>query len=309
MTEIKHELNLKPFDWNLKITKEDIPDPQNMHKNEHAKIVIPKVGISKLEIPIKVKRRDSSSPIDVKGVVSAYVSMDSTENRGINMSRLARHFYDHVDQKGCVELLDFIKIVEDYHTKLPANDAYLKVRFDYPYQQKHWREEHFGWLYYPTTFEIESKNGVVKTYLTIVYTYNSSCPCSAALADYSRNQLNTPAISHSQRSEATIKVEIDINSTNLLWIEDLIDICRKIQPSEVLSGIVTRVGEFSMSQMVASTDSIGFIEDLCRKFWEGLNNESRIHDFSVGLCHFESLNANFASGFINKSLQHGVGLS
>lgn len=307
--EVQHQkTELKPFDWDLKITKHDIPDPQNLHFNEHAKVTIPKVGISKLLLPINVKRRDGDS-ITVKGNASAYVSLDSTEARGINMSRLARCFYDRVDGKGAIELLDFINVVKDYKEKLPARDGYLKVRFDYPYQQKHWREDHQGWMYYPVEFEVQDVGGVLKTFITVVYTYNSACPCSLELAQYSRNELDTIAVSHSQRSEATIKIEFDPTSDSLLWIEDVVDLCREIQPSEVLSGIVTRVGEFSMAQMMGSTDAIGFIEDLLRKFWKGLNDESRIVDFSVGLVHFEALNDNYASGFINKSLNYGVGLS
>ena len=306
---IQHQkTELKSFDWDLKITKDDIPDPQNLHFNEHAKITLPKVGITKLTVPINIKRR-AGDVITIKGIASAYVSLDSTEARGINMSRLARSFYDHVDGKGSVELLELIKVVDDYRTKLPAKDGYLKVRFDYPYKQKHWREPHEGWMYYPTEFEIENRDGKLKTFLTIVYTYNSACPCSNELAEYSRKVLNTPAVSHSQRSEAVIKMEFDPHSDTLLWIEDVIDLCRKIQPSEVLSGIVTRVGEFSMAQMMGSSDAMGFIEDLLRKFWTGLNEESRILDFSVALTHFEALNDNYAAGFINKSNEVGVGLS
>lgn len=316
----QHQLNLKPFDKSLVITKDDIPDPQNFHMNTHAKIPLPKVGITNLQLPINIKRR-SGDEMMLKGTISAYVSMENTEVRGINMSRLARCFYDHVDGKGAIELLDLLKVVDDYREKLPADNGYLKLRFDYPYKQKHDREGHYGWLYYPVEFEIQNVNGTVKTFLQVVYTYNSACPCSASLAEYSRTELDVPAISHSQRSEATVKVQFDPTSDNLLWIEDIVDICRFVQPSEVLAGIVTRVGEFSMAQRVASTEeydeegnvvqygSIGFIEDLLRKFWQGFQNEQRVIDFSIGLEHFEALNSNFAAGFINKSLTHGVGLS
>ena len=307
-TEIQHHFEQKPFDWSLRPTKDEIPDPQNFHINTHAKITIPKVGITKLVLPINVERRNGDA-ITVKGTVSAYVSLDSTEQRGINMSRLARRFYDHVDGKGTIPLLALIKVVEDYKTKLPAKDGYLKVRFEYPYKQKHRREDHSGWMYYPVEFEVQDIEGKLRTFLTLKYTYNSSCPCSYALSEYSRHVLDTPAVSHSQRSEATIKIEFNPYENNLLWIEDIVDLCRKIQPSEVLSGIVTRVGEFSMAQMMGSTDAMGFIEDLLRKFWSGLNEEDRIIDFSVGLVHFEALNDNYAAGFINKSLQSGVGLS
>lgn len=307
---IQHQKTvLKPFDWDLPVSKDIIPDPQNLHFNEHAKVRLPKVGITNLNLPINVARRDGSDPLTVKGQVSAYVSLDSVESRGINMSRLARCLYDHVDGKGSVDLIDLVNVVDDYRSKLPAKDAYMKVRFDYPYQQKHWREEHSGWLYYPVEFEVNNVDGDLKTFIQVVYTYNSACPCSLELAQYSRNELDTIAVSHSQRSEATVRIQFDSTDTDLLWIEDIIDLCREIQPSEVLSGIVTRVGEFSMSQMMGSTDAIGFIEDLLRKFWEGFNKEKRAIDFSIGLEHFESLNSNYAAGFVNKSLTHGEGMS
>ena len=102
---VQHQkTELKPFDWDLKIDKDSIPDPQNLHFNEHAAVTLPKVGISKLIVPINIKRR-SGDAITVKGDVSAYVSLDSVTARGVNMSRLARSFYDHVDGKGSVDLL------------------------------------------------------------------------------------------------------------------------------------------------------------------------------------------------------------
>ena len=107
---------LRPFDWDLQITKDDIPDPQNFHFNEHSAIPIPKVGITKLILPINIKRR-GGDVITVKGDVSAYVSLDNVSARGINMSRLARGFYDHVDGKGSIELLELINVVSDYKRK------------------------------------------------------------------------------------------------------------------------------------------------------------------------------------------------
>lgn len=319
-----HEIGdqLKPFDWDLKITKHDIPDPQNFHQNSHASIRLPKVGISNLVTPVTLASRDGANFSYVKGTIEAFVSMDDTVSRGINMSRLARGFYDVIVDKNengqAVTLADFVDVTTNYRNALPSNDAFVKVSFDYPYIQKHWREEHYGWLYYPTCIEIENtQKGGVKAFITIVYTYNSACPCSYQLAQFSQKVLNTPAISHSQRSEATIRCEIDPNAVgaDFLWIEDLIDLCRSAQPSEVLGGIVTRVGEFSMAQMVASTElkdgdgnvvqqgAIGFIEDVLRRFWSTLNKDGRIKNFNVKLVHYEALNANFAAGEINKNLE------
>ena len=89
--EVQHHFTLKPFDWDARPTKDSIPDPQNFHVNTHAKVSIPKVGITKLTLPVDVKRRTGDA-ITVKGTISAYVSLEDPNQRGINMSRLARVF-------------------------------------------------------------------------------------------------------------------------------------------------------------------------------------------------------------------------
>lgn len=303
--EVCHEFQQKPFDWDLRMTKDQLPDPQNFHINEVSggQVRIQKVGINKLDIPLDVQLRDGSSVV-VKGEVSAYVSLDDPQARGINMSRLARCFYDKLDGKKGIHLLDFFDVVDDYRHKLPAKDGYLKVRFEMPLQKQAIREDHMNWIYYPVELEIRNIDGAVSSYLSIDYVYSSACPCSAALAEYSRTSLNTPAISHSQRSRANIKVQFD--RANVVWIEDLVDMARNAQPSELLPGVVTRVGEWSFAQLVASENVTGFVEDVLRRFYAVLNQNPKVIDFVVWVDHQESLNQNHANGVIYKGIPGGL---
>lgn len=300
-----HYFKQVPFDWDAKYNKNDLPDPQNFHINDvqGGQVPIQKVGITKLDIPLNLSLRDGSTQI-VHGKVSAYVSLDSVEQRGINMSRLAKCFYNKLDGKPGIDLLEFFDVVEDYRNELPSENAYLKVRFEVPLQKKAIREEHLGWIYYPVELEIINKQGVVKSYLEIKYVYSSACPCSKALAEYSASELGIPSISHSQRSFAAIKIEFDRN--NKVWIEDLVDMAREAQPSELLPGVVTRVGEFSMAQLVAAQDVTGFVEDVLRRFYAVLNRDPRILDFVVHVDHQESLNQNHANGVIYKGIPGGL---
>jgi GTP cyclohydrolase I len=306
-TDVNHFFEQKPFDWDYKTTKDILPDPQCFHLNdvEGGQVIIQKVGITKLDFPIDLAMRDGSRQV-VHGKVSAYVSLDSIEQRGINMSRLAKCFYNKIEDRSGVDLDEFFEIVEAYKQELPSENAYLKVRFDLPLKKQAIREEHFGWIYYPTTLEIRNEGGVVKSFLTITYTYSSACPCSKALAEYSVHELNTPSISHSQRSFAEIVVEFDNNDVDRLWIEDIIDLARQAQPSELLPGVVTRVGEFSFAQLVAAEGVTGFVEDVLRRFYAVLNNDKRVKDFVVSVDHAESLNQNHANGVIYKGILGGL---
>jgi GTP cyclohydrolase I len=300
-----HHFVQKPFDWNAKFHKDGLPDPQNFHINDviGGQVPIQKVGITRLDIPLNLRLRDGGHRV-VHGKVSAYVSLDSTEQRGINMSRLAKCFYKKLDGKEGIDLLEFFDIVEDYRNELPSKNAYLKVRFELPLQKKALREDHLGWIYYPVELEITNKDGEVRSYLEITYVYASACPCSKALAEYSACELDTPSISHSQRSIGKIKIEF--NQQNIVWIEDLVDMARLAQPSELLPGVVTRVGEFSMAQLVAAEGVTGFVEDVLRRFYAVLNDDPRILDFVVSVDHQESLNQSHANGVIYKGIVGGL---
>jgi GTP cyclohydrolase I len=304
--QLNQKLDHKPFDWNMKIDKISLPDPQEFHKPDVAVgglVPIPKVGIGNLDFPINLLLRDRSHQV-VFGNVSAYVSMNSVTQRGINMSRLARCFYDKLEDRKGIDLLEFYDIVENFRSELPAENAYLKVRFDLPLKKKALREDHDGWIKYPVELEIINENGYEKSYLTVQYRYASACPCSYALSQHSHKAFGTPSISHSQPSKAFIKIEF--NPNNRVWIEDIIDMAREAQPSELLPGIVTRVGEFSFAQLIASKGVTGFVEDVIRRFYEVLNKNERVLDFAVNIEHYESLNQSIAVAVIYKGVPGGL---
>ena len=304
LTEL-HHFEQQDFDWDLKFDKRNLPDPQCFHENDVdlGQVPIPKVGITELDFPINLLMRDGSHQL-VHGKVSTYVSLDSVSQRGINMSRLAKCFYDRLQGRDGIGLDEFFDVVSAYKQELPSKNAYLKVRFDLPLKKQALREEHFGWIYYPTTLEIEDTVDGVQSFLSIRYTYSSACPCSKALAEFSTQELNTPSISHSQRSLAEITIEFDQH--NFVWIEDIVDMAREAQPSELLPGVVTRVQEFSFAQLMAAKGVTGFVEDVLRRFYAVFNNNKKVKDFVVSVSHSESLNQNLANGVIYKGIRNGL---
>lgn len=293
-----NRLPYKEFDWDMRIDKSQLPDPQNFHQNEVAggQVRIDKVGISNLDLPFQIETRNGA-PQTVHGKLTGYVSLDDPQAKGINMSRLVRGLYEKIDGRDKVNLTDFIDVVEDYRSRLPAENAYLKVDFNYAMKKPAIREpEVEGWLVYPVSFEIEDKNGEVETWMEIKYNYASACPCSYQLAQHSVYDLNTPSISHSQPSTATIRVKFD--PSKFLWIEEIVELARKAVPTELLQGIVSRVGEFSFAQLVAANQL--FVEDAARRFYATFDADSRILDFVIDVEHRESLNQNWAVAQIRK---------
>lgn len=289
------------FDYGLKITKDELPDPQCFHANETkgGMVAIDKVGISELDFPLNIDIDGSSQ--NVRASISAHVSLDDALAKGINMSRLVRVIYEEASDKCSYDTI--LSILKAYKERLPAENAYIEVSFDYLLKKTALREEHENYIYYPVTIRAENVGGIERIWLGLTYTYSSACPCSKELSEYSRQVLNVPAISHSQRSLAQVEVELDL--ADLMGIKKLVSLMRLAQPTELLPGIVTRVSEFSFAQLVASTNAVGFVEDVLRRFYSVLSRESSIKDFKVSVDHQESLNQNHATGSISKTSTTG----
>ena len=82
-----------------------------------------------------------------------------------------------------------------------------------------------------------------------------------------------------------------IPGENLLWFEDLIDICRVAVPTET-QVMVKREDEQAFAELNAANPI--FVEDAARLFFEGLQTDERIGDFRIIASHQESLHSHDA---------------
>ena len=115
-----------------------------------------------------------------------------------------------------------------------VKNAYCKLRFKYPmYQEALRTKDKRGHIAYKTELEGQYRDGEYKWFLTIDYVYSSTCPCSFELAHDARTKRNAAANAHSQRSILKVKVAFDRTNGNIVWIEDLVDLCRLNIPTEV----------------------------------------------------------------------------
>lgn len=270
---------------------DDLPDPQVEPVLVGSRIPIRKVGIAPVDLPIVVERRDGSSQV-LQAEASLYCSLDDVNAKGLNLSRLYLLMHDKIKDKLSIDGIR--EALRELAEKQGSENAYCKLRFKYPWHQDALRSRQDGsddklrgHIAYKTELEGRYHKGLTKFFLTVDYVYSSTCPCSFELAHDATEKRNAAANAHSQRS--IMKVKVEFAPENIMWIEDLVELCRKQIPTEVQI-VVKRRDEQAFAELNGS--NLFFSEDVCRLMYEGLDqwyDEGRIDDFSISVSHEESL--------------------
>lgn len=307
-----------------------LPDPQVDPIIPGKRVALDKVGIAPVDLPIRVLRREGGTQ-ELQAEASLYCSLDDPNAKGLNLSRL--YLLMHETIKDHLSIEGIKAALEEMATKQGANDAYCKLRFKYPWTQKALRsripltehEENIGayetlpngekislrklegHIAYTTTLEGRYHRGQERPfrfYLTVDYVYSSTCPCSFELAHNATEKRQAAANAHSQRSIMTTTIEFD--PSNLVWIEDLVEMHRQNIPTEVQI-VVKRRDEQAFAELNGS--NLLFSEDAVRIMYESLDawyDEGRIHDFVISTSHEESLHPWNAIAVVRKGIEGGL---
>lgn len=278
---------------------DSLPDIQN---GEYDGMPIDFVGIHDFKVPIRIKQRDGGTQ-EVTASISGSVSLKSV-NRGINMSRIIRTFYKSKDDVFDINRLE--QVLKDYQRDLKSFDAHILMNFEYRIWQDALRSvkddgtPEGGWQYYNVTFDVNlDKTGEFKKILWFDYVYSSACPCSTELTLHNMRERGYFGIPHSQRSCARIGIDFD----GIVWIEEVLDMCRKAIPTET-QVFVKRIDEQAFAE--ANSFNPIFVEDAVRKLADQLNTHPLIKDYSVTACHSESLHSHGAVAVIVKGIKPSV---
>lgn len=221
--------------------------------------------------------------------------------------------------------IDGIKsALKEMAEKQGAKSAFCKLRFTYPWTQKALRSRQplddyekenglyvalsngekismkkmEGHIAYDTVLEGRYIDGEYEFYLTVDYTYSSTCPCSFELAHNATELRNAAANAHSQRSIMTTTVQFDPD--HIVWIEDLIELHRQQIPTEV-QVVVKRRDEQAFAELNGS--NLLFSEDAVRLMYAALDewyDQGRIFNFTISTAHFESLHPWNAIAIVSK---------
>jgi GTP cyclohydrolase I len=321
---------------------EDLPDPQINPIIPGAKVSLDKVGISPVDLPIRVLRRDGTDQI-LQAQASLYCSLDDPNVKGLNLSRLYILMHDTIKDHLTIEGIK--NTLEEMANKQGSNNAYCKLRFKYPWTQKALRSrmpltnaeedngqfqrlsngekislrKMEGHIAYNVILEGEYHRESVqhigggisinnptefKFYLTVEYQYSSTCPCSFELAHNARETRKAAANAHSQRS--SMRTTIQFDPDNIVWIEDLVELHRQHIPTE-LQVVVKRRDEGAFAELNGS--NLLFSEDAVRIMYGALDewfNERKIFDFRIITDHAESLHYWQAIALTSKGIPGGL---
>ncbi len=279
--------------------RESLPDVQNANDRHitGSNVPILKVGISNFKLPLKFIVQNSDT-IQLETSVTGNVSLEAGQ-KGINMSRIMRVFYEFQDRVFTLDLLK--EVLQNYKVTLNTYRAEIRLDFNYPIMQSSLRSDLSGWQYYKVTYEgILDEQDVFHKRMHFDFIYSSACPCSSDLAEHAREVRQIYSIPHSQRSTARISVELDPAAH--LFVEDLQSIALNALKTET-QVMVKREDEQAFAELNGAYPK--FVEDAARLLFAQLNADKRIKDFQVACAHLESLHSHDAIAVIHKGVPGG----
>jgi len=267
--------------------KDTLPDLQNGPSSliKGANRPIQHVGISNFRLPLRYRTRDNGD-LQLETSVTGTVSLEA-DKKGINMSRIMRSFYAHADATFSFGVIE--AAIDDYKADLESFDARINMAFRFPVKVESLRSGLTGYQYYDISLELIEQDGVRRKIMHLDYVYSSTCPCSLELSEHARRERGQLATPHSQRSVARVSVEVVPGE--VLWFEDLIEMCRRAVPTET-QVMVKREDEQAFAELNAANPI--FVEDAARLFAEGCQQDARIGDYRVVASHQESLHSHDA---------------
>tara|TARA_R100000008_G_C3584485_1_gene171147 strand:- start:2384 stop:3307 length:924 start_codon:yes stop_codon:yes gene_type:complete len=276
------------FSYDEDFYTDDLPDPQIDPVLPGARVPLKKVGIAPVDLPVRLRSRSGGEDKLLQTEASLYCSLDDPMAKGLNLSRLYLIMHEKIkDQLSLDGMEDALK---ELAVGQGVKNAYCKLRFKYPMYQEALRTKNKrGHIAYKTELEGQYRDGEYKWFLTIDYVYSSTCPCSFELAHDAREKRNAAANAHSQRSILKVKVAFDRTDGNIVWIEDLVDLCRLNIPTEVQIVVKRRdeqaFAELNGANLLFSEDAVRIVHEALDRWVEG----KKILDFSIVASHEESL--------------------
>lgn len=278
---------------------DNMPDMQN--KEFHG-TYIDMCGLTNFRVPIRIKQKDGGTQ-EVLASIHGFCDVQS-HKAGLNMSRIVRSFYKNKDDVFDINKLKDILV--QYKNDQESFNTNIQIEFDYYVTQNSLvsRDENNeplkGYYIVHCVLDVHlDKDGKFRKFLKVFWQFSSACPCSTALSHYVAVTRGLGANPHSQRSTVAVTIEFD----DMVWIEDIIEHCRKSLVTECQS-IVKREDEAEFAVLNYSYQK--FIEDATRLLAAELNTDPRIKDFKILDCHAESLHQHSVIGLITKGVENST---
>ena len=288
------------------------------------------VGMEGIRLPLSWDlqgAKDRLPPVSVLSEVSAYVSLDLSESRGIHMSRLYLSV-QKLSENPALTWKDLEFTLQEFleHHRELSRSARLVLEFQMPLQRRSLKSQISSWKTYPFKIDMEKvRDGqdFQKAAIQFCVEYSSTCPASAALAreaqrenfrahfqakseisageieDFLSSSQGLFATPHAQRSLAT--VTLNYKNLNPLSFSDVIQKIDGVESAlkTPVQGAVKRVDELEFAKL--NGQNTMFCEDAARRISAYFESQSDLENYLIKVEHFESLHPHNAVAFARKN--------
>jgi GTP cyclohydrolase I len=261
-----------------------LPDTQN--QKDVREIPINKVGVKNLKYPIALKDKENEIQHTI-ATISMTVDLPM-HFKGTHMSRFVEILQN---EKREIHIDSVYNILEDMQEKLHANTAHMELEFIYFREKKAPVSKKPSLIDYKVRFHAIMDKDKKDFMMTVIVPVTTLCPCSKNLSDYG---------AHNQRGEVTVALRF----TDMVWIEDVINIVEKSASSELYT-LLKREDEKFVTER--AYENPVFVEDLVRNIVLGLKNIKNIIWYSVEAENFESIHNHNAYAMIESQEEFSNG--
>ncbi len=249
--------------------KNSLKDIQNLQDTRG--VDIQKVGVKDVEIPLIIQRKNAEDQI-VRAKARMSVSLPK-HYKGTHMSR----FIEVLNEWGQKNLLgqDIEGCLKDILHRLEAKSAEVRFQFKYFIDKTAPVSQSICPMGYECSFEGIINEENYNFILGVKVPLTTLCPCSKEISDFG---------AHNQR--AIVHVRISYPSSEIIWIEDLIEIIETCGSSPVYP-LLKREDEKFVTEKAYQNPK--FVEDVIRDVIIKLRDKKIINWFEVECEAFESI--------------------
>ena len=260
---------------NNKENKSALPDTQS--QADIREIPINKVGVKNLKYPIALKDKENEIQHTI-ATISMTVDLPM-HFKGTHMSRFVEILQN---EKREMHIDSVYNILEEMQKKLHATTAHIELDFIYFREKKAPVSKKPSLIDYKVKFHAIMDKDKKDFVMTVAVPVTTLCPCSKNLSDYG---------AHNQRGEVTVALRF----TDMVWIEDVINIIEKSASSELYT-LLKREDEKFVTER--AYENPVFVEDLVRNIVLVLKKDKNIIWYSVEAENFESIHNHNAYAMI-----------
>jgi GTP cyclohydrolase IB len=262
------------------------PELEDIQKHRDDRdIAIEQVGVTDLRYPITVLDRAAASQRTIADLTLSVGLPHDT--KGTHMSRFIEVLERH---RGEITVRTLPALLADIKTTLEAESARIKVDFPYFIARSAPATGAQALMDYQCSFVAELDRGALDFVLGVAVPVSSLCPCSKAISDYG---------AHNQRGTLLLEVR----STGIVWIEELVEIAEASASSPVYA-LLKREDERHVTMQ--AYDNPVFVEDMVRNAAVRLKADARINWFRVRADNRESIHNHSAFAQVAWSRTSGM---